>query len=71
MKHKAATMLRQHKRRMGPYHGNSCVQCDYKFYSWEEHKKHVENSHGGQWLYWCGLCSEAFDDLRERRCHRK
>ena len=47
-----------------------CIQCPEKFSSYEEHCKHVENTHFGKWKYKCGLCEITFDQKDEIKSHR-
>ena len=47
-----------------------CIQCPEKFSSYEEHCKHIENSHFGKWKYKCGLCELIFDQKDEIKSHR-
>ena len=47
-----------------------CIQCPEKFSSYEEHCKHVENTHFGKWKYKCGLCELIFDQKDEIKSHR-
>jgi len=63
--------LRHHTKRMGPFHIDKCVQCDYVFISWDDHQDHVNNVHNGEMKYQCGLCGEIFPTAHLHKHHRQ
>ena len=57
---------------MGPNHNvNKCVQCDFEFSSWEEHRNHVLTTHSNVWKYKCGFCDKIFDSVEDANSHKK
>ena len=57
---------------MGPNHSqDQCVQCDFEFKTWEEHRSHVEVAHSNIWKFKCGFCPEIFDSLEDAKSHKK
>ena len=64
--------LARHCKGEGPYHFARCIICDLEVESWDEHKKHVNEQHGGNFRYKCGLCGAcAFDTMEQMKYHRK
>ena len=52
---KRETML-NHCKNYGQYHDYKCANdnCDFVYWSWEEHKEHCDLKHGGQLMVRCG-----------------
>ena len=48
--------MSQHRRNYGKYHDYKCANdnCDFVYWSWEEHKEHCDLKHGGQLMVRCG-----------------
>ena len=62
-------VLKDHLKRAGPYHGDECVQCPFKFTTYEEYCDHVNKDHFGRWKYRCGHCLEMFDQNKDVKRH--
>ena len=56
-----ANNAKRHLIRFGPDHPNECATCGVPVQSWDEHCKHVEKEHGGNWRFKCGKCDDHFE----------
>ena len=44
-------VLRGHMKRAGPFHADECVQCPFKFATYEAYTEHIVKSHFGKWKF--------------------
>ena len=61
-----------HHKHEGPHHKvGTCAFCSEKFHTWEAHKDHLDNYHGGVVKLPCGQCGlNFFDSEKEKSGHR-
>ena len=52
-------------------HDNTCVQCNEIMETQDEYKKHIDDRHGGQFMFKCAKpnCGNLFDTRKELRSH--
>ena len=67
----APQRFENHLKRAGPYHGDECVQCPFKFSTYEEYQEHVQYHHNGIWKFKCGHCQDVFDAESDIKIHVK
>ena len=69
---RAAFTVMKHKKFEGIYHRDECVHCGLEVKTWDDHKKHLDEVHGGVFKWKCGLCGVCvFDTEQEKINHRK
>ena len=59
-----------HINQQGPFHTNSCGQCQKKFQNFQNFKNHMESDHPGLPTWICSTCVELFLNLENLRLHQ-
>ena len=44
-------ILQGHMKKAGPFHKDECVQCPFKFITYEAYTEHIVKSHFGKWKF--------------------
>ena len=50
----------RHNQQLGVFHINTCATCDLPYNSWNNHKRHVQEAHGGVMRVRCPQCAKIF-----------
>jgi len=64
------SQVNNHMKARGKYHNDRCPLCpDVQFKSWQEHREHVAQVHGGNFVFRCRYCPKVFETDTLKRRH--